>query len=44
MVDNGVFRLYEDTQVQINELSVNLTAVNASALFLLRFPGVEDPE
>ena len=47
MVDNGVLRLNEAQQVNVmlnKDLGVNLTVVNASALFLSRLEGVEDPE
>jgi GMP synthase (glutamine-hydrolysing) len=47
MVDNGVLRLNEAQQVEqmLNkDLGVNLTVVDASALFLSRLDGVEDPE
>jgi GMP synthase (glutamine-hydrolysing) len=47
MVDNGVLRLNEAKEVyeMLNKnLGVNLTIVNASALFLYRLQGVEDPE
>jgi GMP synthase (glutamine-hydrolysing) len=47
MVDNGVLRLNEAQQVNImlnKDLGVNLTVVDASALFLSRLEGVEDPE
>ncbi|KAF9038342.1 GMP synthase [Hymenopellis radicata] len=47
MVDNGVLRLNEATQVyeMLNKnLGVNLTVVDASELFLSRLEGVEDPE
>jgi GMP synthase (glutamine-hydrolysing) len=47
MVDNGVLRLNEAQQVydMLNkDLGVNLTVVDASALFLSRLEGVEDPE
>ena len=47
MVDNGVLRLNEAQQVNVmlnKDLGVNLTVVDASALFLSRLEGVEDPE
>ena len=47
MVDNGVLRLDEAQQVNTmlnKDLGVNLTVVDASALFLSRLEGVEDPE
>ncbi|KDQ53173.1 hypothetical protein JAAARDRAFT_39542 [Jaapia argillacea MUCL 33604] len=47
MVDNGVLRLNEATQVNTmlnKDLGVNLTVVDASSLFLSRLEGVEDPE
>ncbi|KAG6840892.1 GMP synthase (glutamine-hydrolyzing) [Blastosporella zonata] len=47
MVDNGVLRLNEAAQVNemLNkDLGVNLTVVDASALFLSRLEGIEDPE
>ena len=47
MVDNGVLRLNEGQQVNVmlnKDLGVNLTVVDASALFLSRLEGVEDPE
>jgi GMP synthase (glutamine-hydrolysing) len=47
MVDNGVLRLNEAKQVNdmLNkDLGVNLTVVDASALFLSRLENVEDPE
>ena len=47
MVDNGVLRLNEAQQVNLmlnKDLGVNLTVVDASALFLSRLEGVEDPE
>ena len=47
MVDNGVLRLNEADQVNkmLNkDLGVNLTVVDASALFLSRLENVEDPE
>ena len=47
MVDNGVLRLNEAQQVNTmlnKDLGVNLTVVDASALFLSRLEGVEDPE
>ncbi|KAJ6600858.1 hypothetical protein B0H10DRAFT_2167445 [Mycena sp. CBHHK59/15] len=47
MVDNGVLRLNEAKQVDemLNkDLGVNLTVVDASALFLSRLEGIEDPE
>ena len=47
MVDNGVLRLNEAQQVNVmlnKDLGVNLTVVDASALFLTRLEGVEDPE
>lgn len=47
MVDNGVLRLNEATQVNdmLNkDLGVNLTVVDASSLFLSRLEGIEDPE
>ncbi|KAJ7198313.1 hypothetical protein GGX14DRAFT_470151 [Mycena pura] len=47
MVDNGVLRLNEATQVHSmlnKDLGVNLTVVDASDLFLSRLEGVEDPE
>lgn len=47
MVDNGVLRLNEAHQVNemLNrDLGVNLTVVDASALFLSRLEGIEDPE
>jgi GMP synthase (glutamine-hydrolysing) len=47
MVDNGVLRMNEAKQVHemLNkDLGVNLTVVDASARFLSRLEGVEDPE
>jgi GMP synthase (glutamine-hydrolysing) len=47
MVDNGVLRLNEAQQVNdmLNkDLGVNLTVVDASALFLSRLEDIEDPE
>lgn len=47
MVDNGVLRMNEAAQVNemLNrDLGVNLTVVDASAMFLERLEGVEDPE
>ena len=47
MVDNGVLRLNEATQVDQmlrQNLGVNLTVVDASDLFLSRLEGIEDPE
>ncbi|KAG6910267.1 GMP synthase (glutamine-hydrolyzing) [Tephrocybe rancida] len=47
MVDNGVLRINEAAQVNemLNkDLGVNLTVVDASALFLSRLEGIEDPE
>jgi GMP synthase (glutamine-hydrolysing) len=47
MVDNGVLRMNEAKQVHemLNkDLGVNLTVVDASAQFLSRLEGVEDPE
>jgi GMP synthase PP-ATPase subunit len=47
MVDNGVLRMNEAVQVHemLNkDLGVNLTVVDASAQFLSRLEGVEDPE
>ncbi|KAF8228340.1 GMP synthase [Tricholoma matsutake] len=47
MVDNGVLRMDEAKQVHemLNkDLGVNLTVVDASAQFLSRLEGVEDPE
>jgi GMP synthase (glutamine-hydrolysing) len=47
MVDNGVLRLNEAVQVKKTlgeDLGINLTVVDASALFLSRLEGVEDPE
>ena len=47
MVDNGVLRLNEATQVDQmlrQNLGVNLAIVDASDLFLKRLEGVEDPE
>jgi GMP synthase (glutamine-hydrolysing) len=47
MVDNGVLRLNEAQQVNVmlnKDLGVNLSVVDASAIFLSRLEGVEDPE
>ena len=47
MVDNGVLRLNEATQVKRtlqDGLRINLSVVDASDLFLERLKGVEDPE
>jgi GMP synthase (glutamine-hydrolysing) len=47
MVDNGVLRMNEAKQVEemlSSNLGVNLTVVDASATFLSRLEGVEDPE
>jgi len=47
MVDNGVLRMNEAEQVHAmlnKDLGVNLTVVDASARFLSKLEGVEDPE